>query len=110
LNPIDRRCEPRMPFAAVVRLIAWGSNDVMAARISDLSLHGCFVSTLTPRSPGEKVWITIAFAGLKVGAVGKVAHVCAEGMGITFSKIQMSDQSRVELWINFLRAELEAQR
>ena len=104
MNIIDRRREPRMPFITGVRFVAWGSSDVITGRLGDLSEHGCFVSLLAPRNLDEKLWVTIAYGGVRVGAVGRVAHVAEEGIGVTFSKIQMPDQYRLILWLESMRA------
>ena len=79
------------------------SERQMSARTSDLSVHGCFVTTPTPSNPGAKVRITIVHGGAKIVALGHVVSAHGEGMGIAFSGSEPSDQAILELWMSDLR-------
>lgn len=80
------------------------SDRQLLARTSDLSVLGCFVLTSTAANAGTKLWISLAHAGVRIAALGKVIHVGNKGMGITFIKIESHDQSFLDQWINHLRA------
>ena len=93
----------RKPFVATIVITDVASERQISLRTSDLSVHGCFVPTLTPFDPGVKVQIKIVHAGAKFVAFGRVVSVRADGMGIAFTKIERCDQTVLELWMSELR-------
>jgi PilZ domain len=93
----------RKPFVAAIVITDMASERQMSARTSDLSVHGCFVTTPTPSNPGAKVRVTIVHAGAKIVALGHVVSTHAEGMGIAFTNIEPGDQAVLELWMSDLR-------
>jgi hypothetical protein len=102
---LNRRRELRLPFVAATTFTDIQVSDrVVSAETTDLSVHGCFVATPTPRKLESKLWITIAFAGVKIAAMAKVAHVNQKGMGIAFTNIEMREQLNVDRWMNSLRS------
>jgi hypothetical protein len=102
-NFMDRRRALRVPFRAATFITDVESGQVKSASTRDLSTHGCFVENITSCSPGTKVWIWMAFDGVNVGAEANVVHVCAQGMGVNFSKIEISDQVFVDRWMSQMR-------
>jgi hypothetical protein len=92
--------ELRKPFVASIVVTDVVSERQMSTHTSDLSVHGCFVSTPIPLNPRVKVQITIIHAGVKVVASGRVVSAHADGMGIAFTKIEQRDQSILEQWIS----------
>jgi hypothetical protein len=98
----DRRRGLRIPFVASITFTDVKSDHLILAQTSDLSVHGCFVRTPTPAKSETKLWIKIAYAGAKIAAIGKVAHVRGDGMGISFFEIEMRAQSTVDRWISRL--------
>ena len=95
--------ELRRPFVAAIVITDVVSERQMSTHTSDLSVHGCFVSTPTPLNPGVKVQTTIIHAGVKVVASGRVVSAHADGMGIAFTKIEQRDQAILEQWVSDLR-------
>jgi Tfp pilus assembly protein PilZ len=94
--------ELRKPFVATIVITDVVSERQISAHTSNLSLHGCFVPTPTPLNLGEKVQVTIVYAGAKVAASGRVASARADGMGIAFTKIEQHDQAVLEGWLSDL--------
>lgn len=103
LKPAQRPRALRKPFVAPIVIIDVASERQMSLHTSELSVRGCFVPTPTPLNPGAKVRITIVHTGSKAVAFGHVIHSRAEGMGITFTKIEPSDQGVLERWMTDLR-------
>jgi len=103
LKPGHRNRALRKPFVAAIVITEIASERQMSARTSDLSVHGCFVTTPTPSNPGAKVRVTIVHAGQKIVALGHVVSAHAEGMGIAFTNIEPGDQVILELWMSNLR-------
>jgi hypothetical protein len=95
----------RKPFVATIVITEVVSERQMSIHTSDLSVHGCFVPTLTPLNPGMKVHLKIIHAGAKVVASGRVVSARADGMGIAFTKIEQHDQSVLEQWMSDLRVD-----
>ena len=102
MNLTRRPRELRKPFVARIVITEVASERQISAHTSNLSLHGCFVPTLTPLNLGEKVQVTLVYAGAKVAAFGRVASARADGMGITFTEIEQHDQAALERWISDL--------
>jgi hypothetical protein len=95
--------ELRKPFVAAIMITEVASERQISAHTSDLSVHGCFVTTPTPSNPGAKVRVTIVHAGAKIVALGHVVSVHGEGMGIAFTSIEPGEQAILELWMSDLR-------
>ena len=95
--------ELRKPFVAAIVITDVVSERQISAHTSDLSMHGCFVTTPTPSNPGAKVRVTIVHAGAKIVALGRVVSAHGEGMGIAFTSIEPGDQAILELWMSDLR-------
>ena len=103
LKPARRNRALRKPFVAAIVITDMASERQMSARTSDLSVHGCFVTTPTPSNPGAKVRVTIVHAGAKIVALGHVVSAHTEGMGIAFTNIEPGDEAVLELWMSDLR-------
>lgn len=103
MKPGRRNRALRKPFVAAIVITDMASERQVSARTSDLSVHGCFVTTLTPLNPEAKVRVTIIHAGAKIVALGHVVSTHAEGMGIAFTNIEPGDQAVLELWMSDLR-------
>ena len=93
----------RKPFVAAIVITDVVSELQISTHTSDLSMHGCFVSTPTPFDPGVKVQIKVVYAGAKVVAFGRVVSVRADGMGITFTEIEQQGRAVLERWMSDLR-------
>jgi hypothetical protein len=82
------------------------SERHLAARTTNLSLFGCYVSTSNPFPEGTKVSLRISHGGASVAIFGKVAFRKPDsGMGIAFGELEPSGQAILEKWISTLRSE-----
>jgi hypothetical protein len=94
----------RYSFVADIQVIDVQSDATIHEQTSDLSLFGCRVHTLKPLAAGTRVRIRITFRGSTFTALGGVANVRPDGsMGVTFTRIEQSDQLTLDKWINELR-------
>jgi PilZ domain len=83
-----------------------GSERLLTARTSNLSLFGCYVCTTSPFPEGTKVSLRITHGGASLAAAGKVVYSKPNsGMGIAFIKLEPSSQAILDKWIASLRAE-----
>jgi hypothetical protein len=76
----------------------------LAAHTEDLSVFGCFIEIVDPFPAGTKVRVRISHAGANFTAQGTVAYSQQnDGMGITFTSIEPSSLSVLDLWLANLR-------
>ena len=95
----ERRRVPRIPFTATSVVAERGSSRIVIAQTSDLSRFGCFVQAPEPYPQGTRVHVEIAHGGATLTALGKVAYVTDEGMGIVFSIVEPDNQALLEKWL-----------
>jgi hypothetical protein len=93
----------RKPFVAAIVITDVVSELQISTHTSDLSMHGCFVSTPTPLNPGTKVQVNLVRAGAKFMAFGHVVSARTDGMSVTFTKIEPRDQAILEQWMSNTR-------
>jgi hypothetical protein len=96
----ERRSVPRYQFVADAKVVEVESGSEFAGRISDLSIHGCFIDLLNPSPQGTDLRITIFRDDATFDAEGKVIFALANmGMGIMFTRIE-EDQLRIlQQWL-----------
>jgi len=94
----------RFPFAANVEVTDIRSERLVTGRTSDLSVFGCYVRTTNPFPVGTKIRLRITHEGASFSAFGKVVYFRPNtGMGLSFSKVEPTDQTILEKWIANLR-------
>lgn len=75
-------------------------NATVAARATELSLHGCFVETPAPFDMETLVLVKIFHAGEYFEAKGSVIYVKPKaGMGLTFREVNPHCQSVLQKWV-----------
>jgi hypothetical protein len=97
---VERRKAGRKPFTAATEVIDLRSGSRMLARVSDLSLRGCYVDTLNPSPVGSRVRLQIyrANAVLDVPATVRSLHP-ASGMGLTFEDMTQEQRMMLYSWL-----------
>jgi hypothetical protein len=55
----ERRRSPRYPFNAMAEIVDERENARTSSRLSDLSLHGCYVELANPFPEGTNVMLEI---------------------------------------------------
>lgn len=82
-----RRLHERKSVA--IEAVLESSSGLRESRVSDLSLGGCYVESITSFTPGEPVsFDLIDTAGGSVGFTGEVAYVLEGcGFGLRFTNI-----------------------
>jgi hypothetical protein len=84
----ERRRETRYPFIAMAEIVDERENARTSSRISDLSLHGCYVEMMNPFPAGTNVMIEIYTETESVEAQATVAFFEAkQGMGLEFREM-----------------------
>ena len=97
------RRAPRYPISAAVEVVELQSDTRTHARISDLSLVGCYVDSMNPLPPGTAVRLQIAHQEATFTALGKVVYSSPNiGMGIEFTTVESGQQETLKKWLDHL--------
>lgn len=97
--------ERRVELRVTVSLEAlWeGMSGKNEARISDISLHGCFLETIGQASAGERVWFQIKSpTGRLIQLAGEVIYCqLMLGFGLRFTQISAEDRTMLKQLLEF---------
>ena len=97
---IERRHTPRYPFSALAEIVDENENARTSSRVSDLSLHGCYVEMKDPFPQGTSVMIEISTDTESLETHATVAHFePKQGMGLTFSEMPESFANVLNRWV-----------
>jgi PilZ domain len=103
----ERRNTERFPFSAVTEIVDSLTRTRITARVSDISLTGCYLDVINVFSPGTKIEISIRHANLQFEATGSVVYsLSGMGMGISFNAIEPPMISILKRWIAQLRGDI----
>ena len=91
---------PRYPFDAPAEIIVESSGTKILARITELSLHGCYLDTSTPLTGHTAVLVKIFGPSDYFEAHSTViyAHPLL-GMGVAFRDVNFACQSVLRKWL-----------
>ena len=95
MTPNERREEERVPVSLEVR---WeGDSGRHTARVSDISMGGCYLDTLGPAAPGEIVSLNIKMpSGEWLALRGEVAfHHPNLGFSVCFTFLTEEEQHQL---------------
>ena len=98
-----KRTVPRYPFLAEVEVNGLNDSSRVAARISDLSVRGCYIETLNPFSLDSPVRLLIRHGDQTCELPGKVIYVHpGYGMGILFESVASRQSATLTNWLTEL--------
>jgi hypothetical protein len=96
----ERRRETRYPFYAMAEIVDERENARTSSRISDLSLHGCYVEMANPFPAGTNVMIEICTETESVETQATVAFFEAkQGMGLMFREMPEYYTNVLHRWL-----------
>ena len=96
----DRRHTLRCPFDASADLAEENSDNRMVARVSEISLNGCFLQTPTPFPDGTMVVVKIFTEGRFFESRAKVLYSQPKvGMGIAFQDLKPYFAGVLKKWL-----------
>jgi hypothetical protein len=105
----ERRRGPRYAFIASAELIEERADVRIASRVSELSLHGCYLDMMNPFPTGTMVLVKISAGEAFFQAKAKVVYSQMNmGAGLGFLQIEPDSQAVLERWLD--EAEKECQR
>jgi hypothetical protein len=92
----------RLPFDARAEFAREESpSKSVIARVTDLSLNGCFIQTPFTFSVNALIVVKIFQEGVYFEGKARVVHVQASGMGVSFREVKPHCQSVLQKWILF---------
>ena len=96
----ERRRAPRCPLIASVEVIALATDRHLRARISELSLTGCYLDTTNVLPVGTEVRLCISHHDTTFTALGVVASCQPNmGMGVRFTDVQLDQHAILDKWL-----------
>jgi len=96
----ERRRAPRYPLIASVDVIEAQTDTHLRARISGLSLTGCYLDTTNFLPMSTEVRLHISHNDANFTALGVVASCQPNiGMGVRFTDVQLDQQEILEKWL-----------
>jgi len=85
---MEKRPATRYDFRCEAQFCKRGSNAPLRGFLSDISLSGCYMETLTPEPVGTSVEVLFQAAGARIRLPGVVRVVHPSmGMGIEFADL-----------------------
>jgi hypothetical protein len=97
----ERRRTPRYTFIASAELIEEASDVRIATRVSELSLHGCYLDMMNPFPVGTLVLVKISAGDAFFQAKSKIVYSQMNmGAGVTFLEIEAPYQPVLERWLD----------
>ena len=102
---LERRSVSRSMLVASVEAEEITNGISLSARTSDVSVHGCYLDTINPFSPGTRIRVHLTKGNETFHSLGVVTYTHqGMGMGVAFMEISPEAREIVQGWI----AELES--
>ena len=96
----ERRRTPRFPFVAAAEVVNVAGGMGISARVSELSLHGCYIDMSNPLPEGTSILVKIDYGGRHLEALGKVVYSAPLlGIGVSFCKISVHSSIVLKEWL-----------
>jgi len=107
---LEKRRGPRYSFIASAELIEMKADVRIASRVSELSLHGCYLDMMNPFPKGTLVLVKIAAGDSFFEAKAKIIYEQPNmGAGVAFLEIGSESQAALERWLDEAEKEREKQ-
>ncbi len=97
----EKRRSQRYSFIASAELIEEKADVRIASRVSELSLHGCYLDMMNPFPQGTLVLVKIAAGDSFFEAKAKIVYSQPNmGAGVGFLEVGMESQVALERWLD----------
>jgi hypothetical protein len=96
----ERRRTPRFPFLATAEILEKGAPASSPARVTELSLYGCYVEISNPLEKGMQALLKIYAEGRYFESQGSVLYVQpGQGMGVGFQNVNPHYLTVLKQWL-----------
>lgn len=96
----ERRKTPRFPFSGTVEILQKGATASTSARVTELSLYGCFVETAAPLEKGVQLLLKVYSDGKYFESHGSVLYAQpGQGMGVGFLNVNPHYLTVLKMWL-----------
>ncbi len=96
----ERRRTPRYPFVATAEVFDTLSGAKISARVSELSLYGCYIDMINPPPEGTSIRVKIHSQGRRLDASGKVLYSAPNlGFGVSFHDVSVHSLIVLKEWL-----------
>jgi hypothetical protein len=102
----EKRRSPRYSFIASAELIEVRADVRIATRVSELSLHGCYLDMMNPFPKDTLVLVKISAGDAFFEAKSQIVYSQPNmGAGVGFLEIESASQVVLERWLDELERE-----
>jgi hypothetical protein len=102
----EKRRSPRYSFIASAELIEERADVRIATRVSELSLHGCYLDMMNPFPKGTMVLVKISAGDAFFEAKSQIVYSQPNmGAGVGFLSVEAASQIVLERWLDELERE-----
>lgn len=106
----EKRRSPRYSFVASAELIEERADVRIASRVSELSLHGCYLDMMNPFPTGTMVLVKISAGDGFFEAKSKIIYSQPNmGAGVGFLHVEPNSQTALERWLDEAKKEQQRQ-
>jgi hypothetical protein len=96
----ERRRTPRYPFAGAVEMRHGTSEDKITAKVTQLSMNGCYVETVNPYPVGTVLGVKVFTATEFFEGQASVIYMdAAQGMGLMFRETRPFFLAVLRKWL-----------
>ena len=96
----ERRRTPRYIFIASAELYDEQSDVRVASRVSELSLHGCYLDMMNPFPAGTLILLKIFAGDLTFQSKARVIYATQNvGSGVTFLDVDAKGEYVLKHWL-----------
>ena len=97
----EKRRSPRYSFIASAELIEQKADVRIASRVSELSLHGCYLDMMNPFPTGTMVLVKVSAGDACFEAKSKIVYSQPNmGAGVGFLEVRPDSQAVLERWLD----------
>ena len=96
----ERRRSPRRIFIASAELYEEQSDVRVASRVSELSLHGCYLDMMNPFPPGTFIRLKIFSGDMTFECKARVIYSPSnQGAGVGFLDLEPKYEYMIKRWM-----------
>ena len=97
----EKRRSPRYSFIASAELIEEKADVRIASRVSELSLHGCYLDMMNPFPTGTMVLVKITAGDAFFEAKSEIIYSQPNmGAGVRFLHVESNSQAALDRWLD----------